>query len=195
MSRSRVVRERLGRHRRPEVRAADPDVHDAPDRRATVAGPRAGPHPLGEVTHAVEHRVDLRHDVDAVDDDRIVPRHPQRHVEGRAVLGHVDRARPRNIASIRSDRPRSSARARSSCSVSPVDAVLRQVDRELGGLERHLPRAVGLELEELPDRRVPYLGVVAHERVPPRQLGHRNGHPARFGRVRSGSNRSRRTGR
>ena len=52
--------------------------------------PLAGAHPLGEGAHAVERLVDLLDDVDAVDDQRAVARHPQRHVQHRAVLGDVD---------------------------------------------------------------------------------------------------------
>ena len=40
--------------------------------------------------HPVEHLVDLLDDVLAVDDQRAVPRHPQRDVEDRAVLRDVD---------------------------------------------------------------------------------------------------------
>ena len=40
--------------------------------------------------HLVEHRVDLGHDVLAVDDDRRVARRAQRDVQHRAVLGDVD---------------------------------------------------------------------------------------------------------
>ena len=48
MSRSRVVAERLVRHHRPEVGAADADVHDVADGLAGVALPLARPHPVGE---------------------------------------------------------------------------------------------------------------------------------------------------
>ena len=40
--------------------------------------------------HPVERLVDLLDDVDAVDDQRALARHPQRHVEDGAVLGDVD---------------------------------------------------------------------------------------------------------
>jgi hypothetical protein len=58
--------------------------------------------------HAVERLVHLRDDVDAVDDERALARHAQRDVEDGAVLGRVDRS-PRNIASVRSASPDSSA--------------------------------------------------------------------------------------
>ncbi len=43
-----------------------------------------------EGRHAVEHRVHVRHDVVAIDDDRCAARRAQRHVQHRAVLGDVD---------------------------------------------------------------------------------------------------------
>jgi hypothetical protein len=52
--------------------------------------PIASPKPLREGGHPVEHRVDRRHHVLAVDDDRGVAGGAQRHVKHRAVLGHVD---------------------------------------------------------------------------------------------------------
>ena len=49
-----------------------------------------GTDPVGERGHPVEDLVDLGHHVDAVDDQRGVPRHPQRDVQHGAVLGDVD---------------------------------------------------------------------------------------------------------
>ena len=44
----------------------------------------------GEVGHAIEHGVDLGHDVFAVDQDRLTSRSAQGHVQDGAVLGDVD---------------------------------------------------------------------------------------------------------
>ena len=86
----RVVAQRLVGHHRPEVGAADPDVDHVADRLAGMPAPLARAHPLGEGAHPVEHLVDLGDDVDAVDDQRALARHPQGDVEDRAVLGDVD---------------------------------------------------------------------------------------------------------
>ena len=86
----RVVPQRLVRHHRAEVRAADPDVQHVPDRLAGVALPLPGPDPVREVRHPVQDLVDLPHHVGAVHDQRRGPRHPQRHVQDGPVLGHVD---------------------------------------------------------------------------------------------------------
>ena len=85
-----VVAQRLVRHHRPEVRAADADVDHVADRLAGVALPLAAAHPVGERGHPVEDLVHLLDDVDAVDDQRALARHPQRDVQHRAVLGDVD---------------------------------------------------------------------------------------------------------
>jgi hypothetical protein len=52
--------------------------------------PGAGAHARRKISHSVEHRVHLRHDVLAVDLDDRVARRPQRRVQDRAVLGDVD---------------------------------------------------------------------------------------------------------
>ena len=85
-----VVLQRLVGHHRPEVGAADADVDDVADALAGVALPRAAADAVGEVGHPVEHRVDVGHDVLAVDDDRRASRRAQRDVQHGAVLGDVD---------------------------------------------------------------------------------------------------------
>ena len=82
--------ERLVGHHRTEVGAADPDVDDGADRSSREPPPRAGAHGVGERCHPVQHLMDFGHDIDPVDDQRLVPRHPQRHVEHGAILRHID---------------------------------------------------------------------------------------------------------
>ena len=82
--------QRLGHHHRTEVGAADADVDHVGDRLAGRALPRARAEPVGEPAHLREHRVDLRHHVDAVDEDRPVAAVAQRGVEHGPVLGAVD---------------------------------------------------------------------------------------------------------
>ena len=85
-----VVAQRLVRHHRAEVGAADADVDHVADALAGVAAPRAVAHPVGERGHAVEHVVHAGHHVDAVHHDRLASRGAQRHVQHGAVLGGVD---------------------------------------------------------------------------------------------------------
>ena len=65
-----VVPERLVGHDRPEIGATDADVDDVADRLAGVAFPVAAAHAVREVGHPVEHRMDLWHNVLAVNHDR-----------------------------------------------------------------------------------------------------------------------------
>ena len=61
--------QRFRHHDRAEVGAADADVDDIGDRFAGIALPFAAAHPLGELAHVRQHRIDLRHDVLAVHQD------------------------------------------------------------------------------------------------------------------------------
>ena len=85
-----VVLERLIRHHRPEVGAADADIDDVADAFAGVAFPLAAADAVGEVGHLVEHGMNLRHDVLAVDDDGCASRRTQRHVQDGAIFRDVD---------------------------------------------------------------------------------------------------------
>ncbi len=86
----RVMPQRLVRHDRPEVGAADADIDDVLYRLAgkplEFARTKAG----GEVTHTREHGVDLRHDVLAVHHERGRGRQPQRGMQHGPVLRDVD---------------------------------------------------------------------------------------------------------
>ena len=85
-----VVLERLVGHHRPEVGAADADIDDVADALAGVALPLAAADAVGEVGHLVEHGMNLRHDVLAVDDDGCAFRRAQRHVQDGPIFGDVD---------------------------------------------------------------------------------------------------------
>ena len=89
-ARRREVAQRIVGHGGAEIAAADPDVDDVSDGLAGVALPLAGADAVGEGGHAVEHLMDLRHDVDAVGADHGAARGAERHVEDGAVLGDVD---------------------------------------------------------------------------------------------------------
>ena len=77
-------------HLRPEIRAADADIDDIADALAGVSLPGAGPDRVGEGRHPVEHGVHFGHDVLAVDEDRLIARGPQRHMQDGAVFADVD---------------------------------------------------------------------------------------------------------
>ena len=86
----RVVFERFVGHHGAEVRPADADVHDGANALPREAGPRAGTDAVREVRHAVEHGVNVRHHVLAIDDDRGTPRGAKGRVEHGASFGDVD---------------------------------------------------------------------------------------------------------
>ena len=57
---------------------------------AAVALPCPAADAVGELGHLVEHGVNHRHNVLAVDYDRCVARRPQGHMQHGAVFGHID---------------------------------------------------------------------------------------------------------
>ena len=85
-----VMPQRLIRHHRAKVRAADADIDHIFDLLARKTLPLARADLLGESGHLFEHRMHLRHHILAVDDDLFRLRRPQRHVQHRAVFGDVD---------------------------------------------------------------------------------------------------------
>ena len=154
-----VVLERLVGHHRPEVGAADADVDDVANSLAGVALPGPVAHPVGEVRHLLEHRVDLGHHVLAIDDDRCAFWGAQGHVQDGSVFGDVDLLAA-NMASIRARRPDSSASCRSSFECFVGDAILRVIEENARSLERHPLAAVGIISEELPKVQFPDLLMV-----------------------------------
>ena len=129
-----------------------------------VHSPRADP--LAKARHPVEHLVDLRDDVVAVDDQRALARHPQGDVEHGAVLGDVD-----VLAARTSPRAARAARARRRAPTSSAerlvgDPVLRVVEVEPGRLGGQPLAAVGVGGEEVAQVARRDLGVVALERPP-----------------------------
>ena len=107
-----VCLQRLVGHHRPQVGAADADVHDVANPLAGVAFPLAAPNTFGEVRHPVEHFVDTP-----------AP-HPCRRQQWTSLRGARSATwstarssvllifSPANIASIRSRKPHSSASRR-----------------------------------------------------------------------------------
>jgi hypothetical protein len=84
------VLERLVGHYRPEIGAADPDVHDIADAPAGVSLPGSTPQLVRELGHSVEHRMDIGDHVLSVDENRGLPGGAQGDVQDRTLLGDVD---------------------------------------------------------------------------------------------------------
>ena len=85
-----VMAQRFVRHDRAQVGAADTDVDDIANALARVTGPTAAAHASRKTRHAVEHRVDVWHDVSAIDEDAFARRRAQRDMQDRALFGSVD---------------------------------------------------------------------------------------------------------
>ena len=148
-----VMTQRLVGHHRAEVGAADADIDDVADALAGVARASA---PLRtcsrESRHALEHRVHLGHDVDAVDQDPLARRRPQGDVQDGALLGHIDfLAAEHRFDARRAGRiPRQGAVA--ARIVSSVDAVLRVVEIEARGFCCQALAAPGIVWRRAGDR-------------------------------------------
>ena len=115
-----VVLQRFVGHDRPEVRSADADIDDIADPLAGVAFPGAAAHAIGEIGHPVRARRERR--------ERRC-RHRRRSKRRAAPAARHAAPRgfpmtlilsPRNMASMRSRSPDSSASCNSSFSVSSV---------------------------------------------------------------------------
>src|ERR1700737_1392015 len=89
-----VMLKRLVGHHRPEVGASEADVDDVTNALTSMARPCAAPDAVGEVSHLIEHSVDLRHHVLAVYDDRCLSRCAQSNVQDGSVFRNVDLIAP-----------------------------------------------------------------------------------------------------
>ena len=85
-----VRAQRLSHHERTEVGAADTDVHHVSNGLAGIAFPLTGDNRFREGFHLLQHRVDFRHHIFAVNDNRRVATVTQRDVQHGAVFGAVD---------------------------------------------------------------------------------------------------------
>ena len=82
--------QRVVHHHRAEIRTADADVDDGPDRLARRTLPLAGTQPVGERTHLVEHLVHVGDHILPVDGQSGTCGQSQRRVQHGAVLRGVD---------------------------------------------------------------------------------------------------------
>jgi hypothetical protein len=85
-----VVFERLIGHDRAQIRASDADVDDIANALAGVAFPFSAADAVGKGGHLVEHRVDSRDDVLAIDNDGLPFGRSQGDVQDGPVFGDVD---------------------------------------------------------------------------------------------------------
>jgi hypothetical protein len=148
----RSTRAGLVGHHRPEVGTADADVDHVADRLAGEALPIAAPDGVSERRHAVEHAVDLRHHVDAVDDERRVAWHAQRDVEHRPPLRHVDLLAREHRVDVGAQ-ARLLGELHEECESLLGDPVFRVVEVDPGGLGGETltaARVLGEQLAQVP---------------------------------------------
>ena len=162
---ARVVAERLVRHHGPEVGPTDADVHDVLDGLAGVPLPVTRPHSVAERGHAVEHLVHLRHDVDPVDHQRRALRHPERDVQHRPVLGHVDALAGEHLLGVLAE-PRLLGELDEQSQRLVSDPVLRVVEIEPDRLDSQSLAAPRIRGEQIAEMGACDLGVVLLERLP-----------------------------
>ena len=128
---------------------------------------------LGEVGHLAQHRVHLRDDVLAVDDDRRVLGRAQRGVQHGAILGDVDLvAAEHRVDALTQARPAGQLEEQTHGLVG--DAVLRVVEVETLTLGRETLAPLRVGGEEVAQVRVAHLLEVLLERVPLGGLGDRH---------------------
>src|SRR6185312_7307718 len=77
-------------HHRSEVGSTNPNVDDVANALPGVPLPLTAPEAIGEVCHFVQHSVDLRYNLLALNYDGCSLGSAQRYVEHRPLLGYVD---------------------------------------------------------------------------------------------------------
>jgi len=173
----RVGAQRLVGHHRPQVRAADADVHHVLDRLAREAEPLARTHLLSEVAHLVQHLMDVCDHVLAVHHQHGVPWGAQRGVEHRPVLGVVDVLTPEHGVALLLE-PRRAGEVHQEADRLGRHSVLGEVDVQVAHLGDHLRSPVRVRREQLAQVRALGRLVMRLQRRPLRGgrdvLGHGN---------------------
>ena len=141
-------------HLRPEIRPADPDIHDVANALAAMPGPLARAHLVGKLRHPVEDRMNLGDDVLSVDEDFLTAGRAQRHMQHRAVLAHVDLFSREHRVPPRLDSARP-GEAHEQANGLVRDAVLRIVEEESGGFDGEPLGAPGVAREQGPQVQIP----------------------------------------
>ena len=162
-----VMPQCLVRHHRPQIRPTDADIDDVADRLAGVALPLLAAHPVGEAGHLVEDGMHLGHHVLAVHDDGLPFGGAQGHMQDGPLLRNVDFVSAKHgidavpqagfLGQLQQERKRLIG-----------DAVLRIVEVDADGLDRHPLPAGGVVREELPKMQLPDLRVMGVESLPRR---------------------------
>ena len=168
-----VILERLICHHRPEVGAADADIDNVADAFAAVAFPFAASDAVGKIGHLVEHSVDLRHDVLAIDDNGRVFRRTERHMQDGAIFRHVDFLASKHRVDP-SAQPGLFGELDEQLERLVVDAIFRVIQVDAGGLRGHplaAPRIIGEQSSQV---QAPHGHMVIFEGPPYRVFARRS---------------------
>jgi len=80
----------FGHHERAKIGTADPDIDDIPDRFSRITLPLSRKNIVRKTFHLFQDGIDFRHDIRAIDKERLIGPVPQRHMKDGAVLGFVN---------------------------------------------------------------------------------------------------------
>ena len=157
--------ERGGGHRRAEVGAADPDVHDVGNPGPGVTGPLPAANRVAERADVLERGADVGHDVTALHQHRAIRHVSKSDVENRTLLGAVDRLAGKHPIAERFDTSRTGQPEQQPHGLV-VDVVLGVVHDQIAEAEREAARAIQLLVEH--ERQLPLSpgGGVGAERLP-----------------------------
>jgi hypothetical protein len=160
-----VVLERLIRHHRPEIGAANADIDDVADALSGVSLPLAAADAVGKVGHLVEHGVNLGYDVLAVDDDGRASRCTQRDMQDRTIFGNVDFLAPEHRVDSLAQ-PGLLGELDEQAYRLVVDAILRVIQEDAGGLRRHPLATRWIAGEQVAQVPPPHRPIVIFESAP-----------------------------
>ena len=163
-ARLRIGRERARAHRRAEVRAADPDVHDVGEGLALRAANRARTDGLREFRDPFALGPHRRHDVMAFRHHRRIGEVAQRHMQRGAVLGNVDdlAREQRGAALLELRRPREIDEQAHRLARHPM---LRIVEQQVVERDMKIGEAPGILAEQVGGARLGDIRPMGHERV------------------------------
>ena len=160
-----VMLQRFIGHHRPEVGAADADIDDVANTFAGVAFPGAAAHAIGKIRHLVEHGVDLRHHVLAIDDDGCSSRRAQGHVQDSAVFRDVDLLAPEHGVDAFAQ-PGFLGKLQQELEGFVSDAILRVVQIEAQRFGRHTLATFGIIRKKLAQMQLTDTLMVSGESLP-----------------------------
>jgi hypothetical protein len=167
-----VILEGLICHYRSEVGSANADIDDIADAFSAVAFPLASADAVGDVGHLVEHGVNFRHDVPAVDHDGRAFWRTQRHVQHGPIFRDVN-----FLAAEHCVDPGAQTGLFGELDEQlerfVVDAMFRVIEVDAGRLRSHPLTARRIIREQIPQVQAPHGLIVIPEGLPCRVCARR----------------------